>query len=78
MVGEFLNPLARTDQQYCFCYVFGSCHSKAKISCDSGANRMQKKASFKSNTEYQVLANVEWPAGCRNPGPLDVDPQWLH
>ena len=56
IVGKFLSHWGRAVQQYCCsCCVFGSCHSKAKMPCDSGANRIQKKASFKSNTEHQVL-----------------------
>ena len=55
MMAKFLNTWGRTVQQNrC---VFGSCHSKAKISCDSGANGIQEKTSFKSNTEYQVLVD---------------------
>ena len=58
MAGEFLNSWGSTVQQYCFYCEFGSCHTKATISCDSGANRMQKKVtSFKSNTECQVLVD---------------------
>lgn len=76
-VGKFLNPWGRTVQQYCFCCMFGSCHSKAKISCDSGVNGVQKTSS---NLIQNIGSwwTVEWPAGRRDEGPLDVSPQRLH
>lgn len=63
MVEKVLFTQGRVIQHNSFCCVFGFCHSKAKISCDSGANGIQKIASFKLNTEYQVLVTVEQPAG---------------
>lgn len=72
-----LNAWGRTVQKcYCFCCVFGSCHSKAKISCDSGVNGVQKTSS---NLIQNIGSwwTVEWPAGRRDEGPLDVSPQRL-
>ena len=38
-------------------------HSTANISCDTGADGIQKKASFKFNTKYQVLVDSRVSAG---------------
>ena len=54
-----MHTYCRVIKQNSFCCVFGFCHSKAKISFDSGANGIQKIASFKLNSEYQVLVTVE-------------------
>ena len=49
MVGAFLNPCGRRVQVSC-CLLppMGSSHSKAKMGCDAGARRIQKKASLRS------------------------------
>ena len=53
--GGFLSPWSRAVQKYYFRCLFESYHLKANISCEFEANGIQKKASFKSNTKYQVL-----------------------
>lgn len=65
MVEEVLYTQGRAFQQNSFCCVFGFCHSNAKISCGSGANGIQKIASFKQNTEYQVLLMQSSQQGVR-------------
>ena len=61
--GTFWTSEGRTVQQYCFCYMFGSSHWKAKLPYESGTHGVQKKSSLKSHTEYQALVNsrvVSW------------------
>ncbi|XP_020921448.1 multidrug resistance-associated protein 4-like [Sus scrofa] len=55
MVGGFFSPWYTTDQQCCFSFLFGSCHSKAEISCVSRTAGIQRRTSFISDTESQVL-----------------------
>ena len=49
--------LIHSQSLVCFCGTFRSCHSREEISCDSRAGGIQKKSSFKSSTEYQVLVD---------------------
>ena len=48
-------PFGQDGPEVLFQLYVESCHSQAKMSCDSGTNGIQKKASLKTNTEYQVL-----------------------
>ena len=49
--------LIHSQSLVCFSCAFGSCHPREEISCDSRANGIQKKSSFKFSTEYQVLVD---------------------
>ena len=51
--------------------------SAGGLSTTAPPGKPQKKPSFKSNTEYQVLWTVVWPAGCKDYGILDVYLRWL-
>lgn len=52
MAREFLNPWGSTAQQYWkVALVLGSCLSKANNDCACSSAGMQKKASWRSNTE---------------------------
>ena len=54
MVEESLNPRGRTVQQCCcLTLLSGSCHAKAKSSCECSFNEVEKKACFSSKTKTQ-------------------------
>ena len=57
MVWEFLNTWGWDGSAVLLLLYVESCHSQAKISCDSGTNGIQKKASLKSNIEKHVLVD---------------------